>query len=387
MGKAPSSQTGDIPYYHPLVTDGWGSVLTVSKLDLFCWGENFPWDSRCHDEEPSEIQMWRLQIQIIVTSSRIKIWFLESPGSEWTTAFCGSSLTAQERSLSTAPAASFPCTRPCCWNGLSCSLWAGIEMAFNSHGFPTHPHRWEQNLWLLLCAHFSCQAFYLHQHIIAQPLITSSLFLINITSVKEILQPSPVARKERFVQLGQHLLCPAFYVPSPSEGHKLEGSMSGKSPRTLSQQQILMCSQRGLELAGMAQGFQERWAFYWQPFQSGLNCKCYHWSCLLIRLVALPASAQVHLPKILHILVFHADKGAVVKETLVAMNVFMSCLCRNHLSNSFQTHSSRGPSDSCDPPLEAKKCSRNMRNEKKLSTSMICTHPPLTQPLKRLKWN
>lgn len=47
---------------------------------------------------------------------------------------------------------------------------------------------------------------------------------------------------------------------------------------------------------------------------------------MLIKLVALPASAQVYLPKILHILVFHADKGAVVKETLVAMSMFMSCL-------------------------------------------------------------
>lgn len=116
---------------------------------------------------------------------------------------------------------------------------------------------------------------------------------------------------------------------------------------------------------------------------SGLNCKCYHWTCLLIKLVALPASAQVYLPKILPILVFHADKGAMVKETLVAMSVFMSCLCRNHLSNSFQTHSSRGPSNSCDP----QKCSRNVRNEEKLGTNVECTHPALTQLLKRLKWN
>lgn len=116
---------------------------------------------------------------------------------------------------------------------------------------------------------------------------------------------------------------------------------------------------------------------------SGLSCKCYHWICLLIKLVALSASAQVYLPKILHILVFHADKGAVVKETLVAMSVLVSCLCRNHLSNSFQTHSSGGLSNSCDPW----KCSRNVTNEEKLGTSVVCTHPPLTQLLERLKWN
>jgi len=36
------------------------------------------------------------------------------------------------------------------------------------------------------------------------------------------------------------------------------------------------------------------------------------------------ASAQVYLPKILNIPVFHADKGAVVKETLVATGMFLS---------------------------------------------------------------
>lgn len=38
------------------------------------------------------------------------------------------------------------------------------------------------------------------------------------------------------------------------------------------------------------------------------------------------ASAQVYLPKILNIPVFLDDKGAVVKETLVAMSMFLSCV-------------------------------------------------------------
>lgn len=79
-------------------------------------------------------------------------------------------------------------------------------------------------------------------------------------------------------------------------------------------------------------------------------------------LVALLASAQVYLPKILNILVFHADKGAVVKETLVAMSVLVSCMRRIHLSNSFQAHSSRDPSDSCGP-CKPKNAVGTCRNE------------------------
>lgn len=60
--------------------------------------------------------------------------------------------------------------------------------------------------------------------------------------------------------------------------------------------------------------------------RSVVNCKCYPQTSLLITLAALPASAQVYLPKILNTLVFHADKGAAVKETLVARSVFVSCM-------------------------------------------------------------
>lgn len=57
-----------------------------------------------------------------------------------------------------------------------------------------------------------------------------------------------------------------------------------------------------------------------------VNCKCYPQTSLLVTLAALPASAQVYLPKTLSTLVFHADKGAAAKETLVAMSVFVSCV-------------------------------------------------------------
>lgn len=76
------------------------------------------------------------------------------------------------------------------------------------------------------------------------------------------------------------------------------------------------------------------------------------------------ASTQVYLPKILNVPVFHADKGAVVKETLVAMSMFLSCRHRVYLSNSFQTHSNRGPSNTCgsyEPKLSALETWRNQR--------------------------
>lgn len=138
MGKAPSSQTGDIPYYHPSVTETGGSLLTVSTLDLFCWVENLPWGSRFHGEEPSEIQMWRLQTQIL----RVKIWFLESPGSEWlgTTAFRGGCLTAQERSFTTVPTSQLPLHQALLLRrAVLLSVSTGIEVAFNFMVFQLIP--------------------------------------------------------------------------------------------------------------------------------------------------------------------------------------------------------------------------------------------------------
>jgi len=109
-----------------------------------------------------------------------------------------------------------------------------------------------------------------------------------------------------------------------------------------------------------------------------VNCKCSPSTSLLITLVALVASAQVYLPKILNILLFHADKGAVVKETLVAMRVFVSCMRRIHLSNSFQTRSGRGPSDSCGPcksknAVEPREMMKSMAIQP--GTVVVCTQP------------
>lgn len=122
--------------------------------------------------------------------------------------------------------------------------------------------------------------------------------------------------------------------------------------------------------------------------QSKLNCECYPWTSLLIRWVALlPASAQVYLPNILNRLVFHADKGAMVKETPVAMTVFVSWMHKIHLSDSFQTHSNRSPSDSCGP-YKPKNAVGTWRNEEGMAiwpgTGGVCTH---TATYTCIKWN
>lgn len=133
MGKAPSSQTGDIPYYHPPVTETWGSLLTVSMLDLFCWLENLPWESRFHGEEPSEIQMWGLQTQILLRSDSLRAQV--QSGWEPQHSMAAAWQPKRDPSPQFLPA-NFPYTRPCCWDGLSCSLgaqglkWPLILMAF-----------------------------------------------------------------------------------------------------------------------------------------------------------------------------------------------------------------------------------------------------------------
>lgn len=113
------------------------------------------------------------------------------------------------------------------------------------------------------------------------------------------------------------------------------------------------------------------------------NCKCYPWTSLLITLVALVASAQVYLPKIPNILVFHADKGAVVKETLVAMSVFVSCMRRIYLSNSFQTRSNRGPSNSRGP-YKSKNAVEPGEMRKEWPYSLVPVWYVLSQPLTRV---
>lgn len=103
------------------------------------------------------------------------------------------------------------------------------------------------------------------------------------------------------------------------------GQWGGRqSTWALSQRQALMWPQRTAVIEqGWPKAFRSEEQFL-TAAQSALHCKCCPRTSLPIRLVALPSSARVNLPKILNALVFPADKGAVVKGRLVAVSVFVS---------------------------------------------------------------
>lgn len=146
MGKAPNSQTGDIPYYHPSVTQTWGSLLAVSRLDLFYWGENLAWERGFHGEGAFRNTNVEATDTNFVTSSRIKIWFLESPG--WTTAFCdwreilhhGS---YQPPSPAQGPAAELGCSALCEHRD-----WSGLQFSWISS---SSPRIWAKPVTVALC--------------------------------------------------------------------------------------------------------------------------------------------------------------------------------------------------------------------------------------------
>lgn len=91
-------------------------------------------------KEPSEIQMWKLQTQILSPLPELRSDSLRAQVEPQHSVI-------EERSFTMAPTSHLPLHKALLLSwAVLLSVSTGTEVAFSSHGYPAHPHGYEQSL-------------------------------------------------------------------------------------------------------------------------------------------------------------------------------------------------------------------------------------------------